>query len=128
MSKRFGRNQRRRAREEIARLSSENTNLARKAQYAEWRAANARQEAFDQFVHHSAIYETAINQCSNSLGIALAEQLNEHKEKLLPMVIKEPMRFSYRIDYGVEEMHVVEVCIPLKELRYRTIVPEQHRS
>lgn len=125
MSSRFGRNKRRAAREEIERLSRDNATLARKVQYAEFRAENARQEALNMFIERGDLYKDVFKECAYGLGRALGEELNKHADKLIGTVIQKPLEFSYRKEWGGErakELNVVEVCIPLKELRYRQVV------
>lgn len=125
MAKRFGRNQRRRAREEIARLNSENRWLVIQRDGARYDAANARQKALEMFMEQSDLYKYAIGECSYALGRALGDELNQHRDKLITMLThREPlMKFSYRIDdFAERKMDVLHVHIPLKELHYRQIV------
>lgn len=125
MAKRYGRNQKRRHREAIAEQAAQLSQLARQMRYAEHRAENARNEAFNEFIKDTDLYKYALGECSYGLGRALGEQLNGHADKLLPMVLKEPMKFSYEVNamaQSREERNVVTVRIPLRELIYRRIV------
>lgn len=125
MSGRFGRKKKRKMREEIERLKSANTSLVNQVRYAEFRAQNAGQEALNMFIKHGDIYKDVFKECAYGLGRALGEELNKHTDKLIGTIIQKPLEFTYRKQLGSEvakEGNIVEVCIPLRELRYRRVV------
>lgn len=124
MAKRYGRNQKRRHLAEIAQLESYITRVERKATYAEFRAENARDEAFNDFIKQGDIYKYALGECAYGVGRGLAEQLNEHRDKVLGMVVKEPMKFSYSVRPGMhgEEQKIVRVVLPLRTVEYAKVV------
>lgn len=124
MAKRFGRNQRRKAREEIERLNAANRWLIMQRDGARYEAANARQKALEMFMEQGNLYKYAIGECSHALGRALGEELNQHRDKLLSVLTyKEPLlKVAYEKDTLVREQHIIHVHIPLRELHYRQVV------
>lgn len=126
MASRFGRNKRRAARETIERLEAEKRWVEIQRDGARYEAANARQKALEMFMEQGDIYKDAIRECSYSLGHALADELNQHKDKLLSVLThKEPLlKCEYRQDVITAErvMNVIHVHIPLRELHYRKVV------
>jgi hypothetical protein len=125
MGSRFGRNKRRAAREKIERLTAEKRWVEIQRDGAKYEAANARQKALDMFIEHGDIYKDAIRACSYALGRALGEELNQHKDKLLSMLVhKEPLlKCEYEQNITADRvMNVMHVHIPLREIHYRQIV------
>lgn len=91
MAKRYGRNQKRRAKEEAARLTAEkNANFGR-AVRAEHSLQHAKEEAFKQFIHQQGMIEMAIQRISHELGRALAPELERHARRILEARRETPM-------------------------------------
>lgn len=126
MAKRFGRNQRRRAREAIEKLAAEKRWVEIQRDGARHEAANARQQALEMFMERHELYKYAVGECSYALGRALADELNQHKEKLLSMLVRERplLKFEFRKDFNAAAatMDILHVHIPLRELHYQQIV------
>lgn len=130
MGKRYGRNQKRAAREKIEILEHKlyderllKQHALNAAMSAESRANNATQEAFKHFAERAGLYEIVVAECSNGLGKVLGAELNEHKEKLLGFILKQPISLACRPDYAMgNTARIVEVRIPLKELRYNYMI------
>ena len=137
MSKRFGRNQKRKAREEIAlrtkqmlELMQEMNKLGARTRKAEWELMNAKSDAFQKFVDEQGLYQMAVDRCAAELGRALGGKLEQHADELVDILAggKAFMRFAYQerpVPASIAMGKIVHVHIPLQDIHRDVIVSER---
>lgn len=119
MAKRYGRNQRRRAREEIARLAAMASAADSRAQYAVRRIADAKADAFNAFMRQHGHMERCMSIMAQEFARMIEPQLRPHALKLLAAAIHsqdEPLRFT--LDQSVTDRTVEVLRGELKPLNY----------
>ena len=118
MTKRYGRNQRRRHREEIAALKSK-LNIAR-ASSEEWQAraarmAGASQEiedrAFQRFMAASGLLERLLDRLTAEMGRAAGEQYQREISKLRP-VLQPVFNVSQSYEAAQQRVRYVHLRLP----------------
>lgn len=116
MSKRYGRNQKRRAREEIEKLTAAVNIANRKIRNSEECSYLAKEQAFSEFAQNSGLYKMAIAECSYAAGMHLAEQLNQHADKILSIVMPNEVKLGFYPMPYKRDQKCVKVLIPLKPI------------
>lgn len=128
MANRYGRNQKRKHREEIERLSAEAKRLtahlsaeAGRRLQAEESARLARIKAIEEISNHSARILEIQKIMAHELGEALGKELRPHAEKLMKALRSEPGR-QWSIGFtGREYVDVKDAVLVL-----RGSIPSQH--
>ena len=85
MTSRYGRNQRRAHREQIAKLERDVSSAQWRASSAEGRLRDARQEAMRELVKSEPYVKEAMNRLGYELGRAMGPHFQPHVEKLMAM-------------------------------------------
>lgn len=83
MSKRYGRNQKRRDRETIRQLQEQVADLTKRTRLAEYRLSDARSVAFKEFTEQAGLIKHAMTIASHELARGLGKELHPHAIKLL---------------------------------------------
>lgn len=122
VSKRFGRNQKRKYRERIEELESQLRCEKMMHQGTKHQLHNAKQQALNFFIENSDLMKDAIMQMSHALGRALAPELALHKDAILKHIVREPLEFNYVGSDYREEAEILEAVIPLKSIHFRTMI------
>jgi hypothetical protein len=89
MGKRYGRNQKRKHRNEIADLKSRLDSEIFMRRCAEAKSQTARQDALDRFMKDSGLMREAVNRIAYELGRAVGKELEPYAKKLLDYAQKE---------------------------------------
>ena len=77
------------------------------------------------FMEQRDLYKYAIGECSHALGMALGDEMNKHKDKIVSMLThKEPLlKFDYKKEISADRaVNIIHVHIPLRELHYKQVV------
>ncbi len=82
MSSRYGRNQRRKHRQEISELKSTVDFLLSRLRMADYRADNAKQEALNYFMENTGLMKHATDRVCYELGRAVGKELEPHARRL----------------------------------------------
>lgn len=115
MSKRYGRGQKRKHLQEIARLNGE-------LDYQRYQAETQFQRAFQQFIKNQGLYEEAMKEMSYNLS----RSLGDHSEKLLAIWNREEQfrpRFEVGNDPFLSKGVILRATIP--QLVYQKVVMEE---
>lgn len=83
MGNRYGRNQKRAHREQIAKLQAERSSAEYRAVGAERRYRSAREDAIREMVKSSPYVKVAMERIGYELGRAMGPHFQEHVEKLM---------------------------------------------
>lgn len=126
MAKRYGRNQKRRHREQITNLEVALRWKQSEVNSAKHEAREARSKALNEFIEGKGLYEHLLGEMSYGVGRGLGEELAKHKTEIMKVVEKStrgPMlKFAYDNEIADRPVNVVTVHIPLREIYYRKIV------
>lgn len=122
MAKRYGRNQRRAHREQIANLEMAKANVERRLRFAEAKEAEAYSRAIRDIAGKREHIEHALKQIGVELARAYPPALREAAEKIMASRRDEPpIRFDASIDpWAMEKVVVIRGEIPA--LRYNIAV------
>jgi len=123
MAKRFGRNQKRRMREQIAAAESRLAAQEREAGMLRRRLVDARSDALEEYASRHALLKSAIDKIAHHLGHALGDQMMPHAEKLMAASVRRdrmPLRLHMHEAYREEKVTIIEGEIPA--LHYRVAV------
>lgn len=97
MSNRYGRRQKRAARETIASLENDISTLKAKLRSAQFAAGDAEARAFNRFIRDSDIYKHCLDKVARELGYAVGIELKPYAEKLMEVQRRQaPIVFDYR--------------------------------
>lgn len=126
MTKRFGRNQKRRMREalaaaeaEIARARADADAAGRRARLAEAGKAKAYSDAFAEFTRMHGLLDHMVGRLGESMGVVLGDKLRPHAEKLLEAYWKTDLprlRIIKEVDY--RDHPVLTLRGHIEEIRY----------
>lgn len=128
MGKRYGRNQKRQAREQIASLTAQLAAARTLADHATARAMaaeraihSAEARAFDRFAQASGLLKAATEEMARAMGARLGDEVRPHAERLLTAAqsrCQEP--FSVRLAReAVEDVVTIRGEIPALHYAYR---------
>lgn len=128
MSRRYGRNQKRAARARIAELAAAlitegaaRNHAESRMRNAEYRAANAREQAFEQYARVHGLLETMTARIGEELGRALGPKLYPHAADLMAKR-NQASGLAYSPNLKAEivpEYSVIRITGSLPSLHYR---------
>jgi len=119
MAKRFGRNQKRRMREEIAKLSERAISAERRSFSLQAQLSNAEGRAFERFMADAKRYEHICARMADEVGRLAGEKLKPYAEQLMREANKQrPMaRFDASFDMN-QRATIVTVEWPAVRYNY----------
>lgn len=119
MAKRYGRNQRRRAREEAARLQQQVDAANRRVYHLGEKLETAKEDAFNTFMRQQGHIDRCMDVMGREFARLIEPQLRPHALKLLAAAIHsedEPLRFT--LDQSITDRTVEVLRGELKPLNY----------
>lgn len=120
---RFGRNQKRKMRQEIADLKAQLCLADVKRRNAEYRYSNAKREALNEFTRNENFLKMAFTKMAEGLGKALAPELLKYKDDLLKILSKDHLEFNELIVLPRQDpARYFEITIPLKPLHFANLI------
>ena len=131
MSRRYGRNQKRRARQDIARLSAlleeeKKMSASERAGQLELRRQinSATEIAFDAFIQNTGLYATYVDDIARKIGQTVGEELKPIAQKLLQSQKCQPQisLLSDSHDLAKKSIRIIEGKFPA--FHYRVAVTE----
>jgi len=127
MSKRYGRNQKRRHREQVKRLEGEVLEKERIAAMYKNKSRESRQEAFNAYLNKSGLLQRAVMEISHQIG----KQVGKELEPIALQIFKEsyadsqpPVRFYDEPDM---ERNVRTVSVVMERFEYCVRMMETNR-
>ncbi len=126
MSKRYGRNAKRKAQAEIQQLKIDNSRLKRELEWARCREEDALTNSFRKFIDNQGLYVKMLDTAAHELSRSLAVELNKNIGKLLTFLRPDGGFFDFKI-YGAEPItatKVLQTSIELKSLHFNQLLPK----
>lgn len=124
MSKRYGRKQKRKHREQIEALKNHQDFLLSRIRMEAHRADQAKQKALDHFMNHSGLMELAVKRIAYELGRAVGKELEPHARKLFDSAHRHynvnPIEFSVHNHQTHKEFETIRGEV--KALCYNVVV------
>lgn len=111
MGNRYGRNKKRRHIEEIKNLLDSLRSAELKAEFAEQRSRNAKQEALKYYMENSGLMRESIERISYELGRAVGKELEPHARKMFETSQRiyndSPIKFSVHDSFVDRKIEVI---------------------